>query len=1062
MKHLEKVLVIGSGPIIIGQGAEFDYSGTQACGVLKEEGLKVILANNNPATIMTDKTTADAVYLEPLNVQYLERIIETEKPDGIIVGMGGQTALNLAMTLYEAGVLEKHGVEVLGTSIEGILKAEDRELFKQAMEEIDQPIIESKSASTFEEAVSHKEEFGLPLVVRPAFTLGGTGGGIVETEEAFNEIVKRGLALSPVSQVLIEKSLVGWKEIEYEIVRDKSGNVITVCNMENIDPLGIHTGDSIVVAPSQTLSDKEYQMLRAASLEIAGKLGIVGGCNVQIALDPHSFDYFIIEVNPRVSRSSALASKATGYPIAKVAAKIALGYDLDEIKNDVTGKTMACFEPSLDYCAVKIPKWPFEKFPESDRKLGTSMKATGEIMAIGNNFESALLKGIRSLEIDQYGMAFDKAEVLVLDHLLEEVKFPSYERIFYVGEALRRQVGTELLNKITGIDRWFLEKFRKIVEIEKAIHMKELSSIDYEMMKQLKQLGFSDKYMGEKLCDTTELEVRAYRKEMGVETSYKMVDTCSGEFEANTPYYYSSYDQYNENEISGREKIIVLGSGPIRIGQGVEFDYCSVHGILSIKEEGYEGVIINNNPETVSTDFNVSDKLYFEPITLEDTLNIIDAEKPYGVIVQYGGQTGIKLANELHEAGVRILGTSSENIHASEDRDLFYKKLMDADITVPHGVGVSDLKEGLKQAGEIGYPVMVRPNYVIGGLGMEIIHSEEGLITYLENAFMDSSDEVLIDKYLTGMEIEVDAVCDGEDIIIPGVMEHLERAGVHSGDSISIYPAKRVSEEHKEEIIEITEKIAKILEVKGLLNIQFVLCDGKIYVLEVNLRASRTIPFISKITGIPMIKLSTKVILGAKLKDLGYGTGLVSEGELTAIKLPVFSMEKLTDTEVALGPNMKSTGEVMAIDTSYEKALYKGFVSTKQMLKEGGSVLLDFDDHDDLEEVKSVIKSLKALGKTIIASSKSKAYLNDDSADLVDQYTDDVLNTIDQLEIHDIISLATDGKQANKTSFNLRRYAIEKGLSCHTSIDTVVGMIDAIHNYNEDLDINIVDICKLK
>ena len=870
--NIKKTLVLGSGPIIIGQAAEFDYSGTQACQALKEEGIEVVLINSNPATIMTDEEVADKIYIEPLTIEFIEKIIEKERPDSILAGMGGQTGLNLAVELHDAGILDKYNVRVLGTSIDSIKKGEDRDLFREVMKEINQPVVISDIVTNLDDGLAFAEKIGYPVVVRPAYTLGGTGGGIADNEEELTEILSQGLQLSPVSQVLLEKSIKGWKEIEYEVMRDSNGNCITVCNMENIDPVGVHTGDSIVVAPSQTLSDKEYQMLRKASIDIINAIEVQGGCNVQIALNPHSLEYAIIEINPRVSRSSALASKATGYPIAKVAAKIALGYTLDEIQNAVTKKTYACFEPTLDYVVVKIPKWPFDKFKQANRKLGTKMMATGEIMSIGSNFEAAILKGIRSLEIGKYSLVHKASEDRSIEELKARVVVPDDERLFDLAEMIRRGYKIEMIEQITGVDKWFINKFKWIVEQEEKLRGMHIEDLNKEYLLELKKKGFSDKGIAD-LMKISPAKVYELRSLYNINPSYKMVDTCGGEFDALSPYYYSTYEQYDEVVVSDKKKVIVLGSGPIRIGQGIEFDYCSVHCVKSLRAQGIETIIVNNNPETVSTDFDTSDKLYFEPLTEEEVLNIIEKENPDGVILQFGGQTAIKLAKFLDEKKIKILGTSCKDIDAAEDREKFDELLEKLDINRPKGKAIWSVNEGIEEAKKLGYPVLVRPSYVLGGQGMEITYDENKLAQYLKDAFLrDTKNPVLIDKYLTGREIEVDAICDGEEILIPGIMEHLERAGVHSGDSITMYPSQNISDEIKAKILDYTKKIALELNVLGMVNIQFIEFHGELYIIEVNPRASRTVPYISKVSKVPIVDLATKCMLGSKLKDLGYGT----------------------------------------------------------------------------------------------------------------------------------------------------------------------------------------------
>ena len=948
--RIKKTLVLGSGPIIIGQAAEFDYSGTQACQALKEEGIEVVLINSNPATIMTDKEIADKIYIEPLTIEFIEKIIEKERPDSLLAGMGGQTGLNLAVELHDAGILDKYGVKIIGTSVESIKKGEDRDTFREVMREINQPVVVSDIVTDLESGLEFAQKIGYPVVVRPAYTLGGTGGGIAENVEELTEILTQGLQLSPVNQVLLEKSIKGWKEIEYEVIRDGNGNCITVCNMENIDPVGVHTGDSIVVAPSQTLSDREYQMLRKASIDIINAIEVKGGCNVQIALNPHSLEYAIIEINPRVSRSSALASKATGYPIAKVAAKIALGYTLDEIENSVTKKTYACFEPTLDYVVVKIPKWPFDKFKQANRKLGTKMMATGEIMSIGSNFEAALLKGIRSLEIGKYSLVHTPSEEKSLEELKQSIVVPDDERLFDLAEMIRRGYKIEMIEQITGVDKWFINKFKWIVEQEEKLRGMQIEDLNKDYLLELKKKGFSDKGIAdlmkispERLCEL--------RKLYNIQPAYKMVDTCGGEFDALSPYYYSTYEQFDEVEVSDRKKVVVLGSGPIRIGQGIEFDYCSVHCVKSLRKMGIETIIVNNNPETVSTDFDISDKLYFEPLTEEEVLNIIEKENPDGVILQFGGQTAIKLAKFLDEKKIKILGTDFANIDAAEDREKFEELLEKFDIARPKGKGVWTLEEGIEEAIRLKFPVLVRPSYVLGGQGMEITHDEEELTYYLKNAFMnDKKNPILIDKYLMGREIEVDAISDGENILIPGIMEHLERVGVHSGDSVTMYPSQNISDEIKAKVLDYTKKLALAIGIKGMINIQFIEFEGNLYVIEVNPRASRTVPYISKVSGVPIVDLATKVMLGEKLADLGYGVDVYPEPELVSVKVPVFSTQKLPKVEVSLGPEMRSTGEVLGVGRDVKEALYKGFVGGGMYPSmEKGKILATINKHNKAE-----------------------------------------------------------------------------------------------------------------
>ena len=1046
INNIKKTLVLGSGPIIIGQAAEFDYSGTQACQALKEEGIEVVLINSNPATIMTDKEVADKIYIEPLTIEFIEKIIEKERPDSILAGMGGQTGLNLAVKLYDAGILDKYNVRVLGTSIESIKKGEDRDLFRELMKEINQPVVVSDIVTNLEEGVEFAKKIGYPVVVRPAYTLGGTGGGIADNEEELMEILSQGLQLSPVSQVLLEKSIKGWKEIEYEVMRDSNGNCITVCNMENIDPVGVHTGDSIVVAPSQTLSDTEYQMLRKASIDIINAIEVQGGCNVQIALNPHSLEYAIIEINPRVSRSSALASKATGYPIAKVATKIALGYTLDEIQNSVTKKTYACFEPTLDYVVVKIPKWPFDKFKQANRKLGTKMMATGEIMSIGSNFEAAILKGIRSLEIGKYSLVHKASEDRSIEELKARVVVPDDERLFDLAEMIRRGYKTEMIEQITGVDKWFINKFKWIVQQEENLKEMKIEDLNKEYLLQLKKKGFSDKGIAD-LMKISPSKVYDLRCLYNINPSYKMVDTCGGEFDALSPYYYSTYEEYDEVVVSDKKKVIVLGSGPIRIGQGIEFDYCSVHCIKSLRKQGIETIIVNNNPETVSTDFDTSDKLYFEPLTEEDVLNIIEKEKPDGVILQFGGQTAIKLAKFLHEKKINILGTSYKDIDMAEDREKFDELLEKLHINRPQGKAIWSLNEGIEEAKKLGYPVLVRPSYVLGGQGMEITYDENKLTQYLKDAFLrDSKSPVLIDKYLTGREIEVDAICDGEDILIPGIMEHLERAGVHSGDSITIYPSQNISKEIKSKILDYTKKIALELNVLGMVNIQFIEFHGELFIIEVNPRASRTVPYISKVSKVPIVDLATKCMLGYKLKDLGYKTGVYEEPKLISVKVPVFSMSKLSKVEVSLGPEMKSTGEVLGVGETLEEALYKGFLAAgKNMSNKKGVVLATINDYDK-DEFLEIAKEMNDLGYTFVATEGTAKYLRENKieADIVNKVEEsrpNILDVIRNKQVDIVINTPTKGNDSTRDGFKIRRTAIEFSTDIITSLDTLKALV---------------------
>lgn len=1047
--RIKKVLVIGSGPIIIGQAAEFDYSGTQACQALREEGIETVLVNSNPATIMTDKEIADKIYIEPLNIEFLEKVIAKERPDSVIAGMGGQTGLNLAVELHDAGILEKYNVRVIGTQIAAIKEGEDREDFKNLMLRIGQPVIESKIVTTMEAGVDFANQIGYPVVVRPAYTLGGSGGGIAEDKEELKQILATGLQLSRVGQVLLEKSIKGWKEVEYEVMRDSAGNSITVCNMENIDPVGVHTGDSIVVAPSQTLSDVEYQLLRKASLDIINAVGIVGGCNVQLALHPDSFEYAVIEINPRVSRSSALASKATGYPIAKVSAKLALGYRLDEIQNAVTKKTQACFEPTLDYCVVKIPKWPFDKFRRAKKTLGTKMMATGEVMAIGNNFEAALLKAVRSLEIGQYSLYHKKAESRSMEELKRRVQVPDDERLFDLAELLRRGYRKDKICKITGMDPFFVDKIDGIVQQEEALRLQKLEEIDRETMRNLKKKGFSDKAIAD-FTGATPTEVYNLRKAYKISAVFKMVDTCGGEFEAISPYYYSTYDEYDEVEVSDKKKVLVIGSGPIRIGQGIEFDYCSVHSILALKKAGIETIIANNNPETVSTDFDTADKLYFEPLTEEDVYNIIEKEKPFGVILQFGGQTAIKLAKFLAEINVNILGTKPDQIDEAEDRERFDDLMEALKINRPKGKAVWNLEEGLQEAEALGYPVLVRPSYVLGGQGMEITYDRIQLERYLVAAFeRDRKNPVLIDRYLTGREIEVDAICDGTDILIPGIMEHLERAGVHSGDSISIYPPQNIKQSMIEQIVEETKKVALALKIVGMINIQYIDYKGELFIIEVNPRSSRTVPYISKVTGVPMIDLATRAMLGEKLADMNYGVGLYPNAELVAIKVPVFSTQKLPDVEVSLGPEMRSTGEVLGVGKTFEEALYKGFVGSGMgVIKGRGNILATIKPYDQ-DDFIPLAKRFSELGFQFVATEGTAKILeaNQIPVQVTRKISEGIPNVVDLIRsglIQMVINTPTKANDATRDGFMIRRAAIEASVPVLTSLDTAKGMLDII------------------
>ena len=1032
-------MVIGSGPIIIGQAAEFDYAGSQACRALKEEGLEVVLVNSNPATIMTDTHIADRVYIEPLTVEFLEEIISKERPDGLLATLGGQAGLNLAVQLSEKGVLEKYHVELLGTPLKAIERAEDRELFKETMQKLGEPIPESTIVEDVPSAVEFANEIGYPVIVRPAYTMGGTGGGIAENEEELVEIVIKGLTYSMIGQVLIERSVAGWKEIEYEVMRDGHDNCITVCNMENFDPVGVHTGDSIVVAPSQTLTDHEYQMLRSASLRIIRELGIEGGCNAQYALDPNSNRYYVIEVNPRVSRSSALASKATGYPIAKVSAKIAIGYTLDEITNAVTQKTKACFEPALDYCVVKFPRWPFDKFVYADRTLGTQMKATGEVMSIDRHFEGAILKAVRSLEIGVHRLHMDKMDEWDDARVKKNLARINDERIFVIAEALRRGIATiDEIHAITKIDKWFLYKIQNITAVENKLREEALTP---SLMLEAKNIGLADRSIAE-ITGKTQDEIRTVRKTMHILPRYKMVDTCAAEFEAATPYYYSTFQaEEDEVKVSDARKVIVLGSGPIRIGQGVEFDYCSVHSVWALREMGIEAIIINNNPETVSTDFDISDRLYFEPLTTEDVLNIIDKENPEGVIVQFGGQTAINLAASLQKAGVKVFGTSVDDIDRAEDRERFDEVLTQTQIPRPQGISVTNLDEAVTGAAKIGYPVMVRPSYVLGGRAMEIVYNEAELRDYMSRAVKVTPDHpVLVDRYMQGTEVEVDGISDGVDVVIPGIMEHVERAGVHSGDSIAVYPPQTLSSKVIYTIIDYTKRLALSLHVKGLLNIQFVVVDGEVYIIEVNPRSSRTVPFLSKVTNVDMVGLATRIAMGHTLKELGYKSGLVPPKPYVAVKAPVFSFAKMTDVDIALGPEMKSTGEVMGIDYHYARALYKAIIGSGIHVPTKGCILFTVADKDK-EEMKQLAKDFSELGFEICATEGTAKAIQSMGIDAeivgkVHERSSDIIQMIKNGKINMVINTLTQGKHSAKDGFKIRRATVEHGIACLTSLDT--------------------------
>ena len=1046
--NIKKVLVIGSGPIVIGQAAEFDYAGTQACRSLKEEGMEVVLLNSNPATIMTDKDIADRVYIEPLTVEVVEQLIQKEKPDSVLPTLGGQAGLNLAMELEEKGFLKENNVRLIGTTAQTIKKAEDRQEFKDTMEKIGEPVAASLVVHDVQAGIDFTNKIGYPVVLRPAYTLGGSGGGIAYNEEELIEILSNGLRLSRVGEVLVERCIAGWKEIEYEVMRDSVGNCITVCNMENIDPVGVHTGDSIVVAPSQTLGDKEYQMLRTSALNIITELGITGGCNVQYALNPDSFEYCVIEVNPRVSRSSALASKATGYPIAKVAAKIALGYTLDEIPNAITGKTYASFEPMLDYCVVKIPRLPFDKFISAKRTLTTQMKATGEVMSICNNFEGALMKAIRSLEqhVDSL-MSYDFSH-LSKDELIEELHIVDDMRIWRIAEAIRQGVSYDEIHEITKIDVWFIDKLAILVEMEQALQAKEL---DEDLLREAKRLEFPD-YLVAKLAGKTEEEVKALRKQYDITAAYKMVDTCAAEFAATTPYYYSVYGGENEAvETNDRKKVLVLGSGPIRIGQGIEFDFCSVHCTWAFKKEGYETIIINNNPETVSTDFDIADKLYFEPLTPEDVENIVNIEHPDGAVVQFGGQTAIKLTEALLKMGVPILGTSAENVDAAEDRELFDEILEQCEIPRPKGHTVFTAEEAKKAANELGYPVLVRPSYVLGGQGMQIAISDEDVDEFIGIINRIAQEHpILVDKYLQGKEIEVDAVCDGTDILIPGIMEHIERAGVHSGDSISVYPAQSISQHAKDTIVEYTKRLARSLHVIGMINIQFIVCGEDVYVIEVNPRSSRTVPYISKVTGIPIVPLATKVILGHTIRELGYEPGLQREADYIAIKMPVFSFEKIRGADIALGPEMKSTGECLGIAKTFNEALYKAFLGAGINLPKNKNMIITVKD-EDKKDIIPIAQRFQALGYKIYATRNTAKTLNENGVNAIrtnkiEQPSPNLMDLILGHKIDLVIDTPSQGVEHSKDGFVIRRNAIETGVNVLTSLDTATALVTSLEN----------------
>ena len=1057
-KKLKKVMVIGSGPIVIGQAAEFDYAGTQACRALREEGLEVVLVNSNPATIMTDNAMADKIYIEPLTLETVKRIIKKEKPDSLLSTLGGQTGLTLSMQLAKEGFLEENGVTLLGANPETIDKAEDRQMFKDTMESIGQPCIPSKVVNTVEGAVDFANEIGYPLIIRPAFTLGGSGGGIVENEEELREITENGLRLSPITQVLVEKCVSGWKEIEFEVIRDSKGNVITVCSMENFDPVGVHTGDSIVIAPAVTLADQEYQMLRSAALDIISVLKVEGGCNVQFALNPDSFEYAVIEVNPRVSRSSALASKATGYPIAKVATKIAIGFTLDEIKNAVTGTTYACFEPAIDYVVVKLPKWPFDKFVYATRNLGTQMKATGEVMAIGQTFEEAIMKAVRGAEISLDTLNSPKLKELSDAEIKAKVSVCDDERLFVIYEALQRGVSVDYIHDVTKIDEWFLYKLVKLVQMEQELAKGELTD---ELYLKAKRMGYLDKVI--KRISGCEIAHPRF-------PVYKMVDTCAAEFAAETPYFYASYDEENEalefleHDDPNRKTVIVFGSGPIRIGQGIEFDYASVHCVWALKKAGYEVVIVNNNPETVSTDFDTSDRLYFEPLTPEDVMGVIHTEKPYGVVVAFGGQTAIKLAKFLDDQGINVLGTSFDSIDMAEDRERFDELLEKHHVKRAEGFTVMTTEEALEVANRIGYPVLMRPSYVLGGQNMIIAFNDADIKEYMAIILaQEIENPILIDKYLMGTELEVDAICDGEDILIPGIMEHIERTGVHSGDSIAVYPAWNINDVMTDKIIESSRNLAISLNTKGLVNIQYLIYHNELYVIEVNPRSSRTIPYISKVTGVPMVDLATRAMLGEKLKDMGYGTGLYKKSPYVAIKVPVFSFEKLINVDTHLGPEMKSTGEVLGIAGTLEEALYKGLIAAGYKMKKDGGVFITVRDSDK-NEIAETAKKYADLGFTLYATKGTAKVLAEAGIQAVPVnkiHEDDHNNTIELIEsgkIQYVISTSSKGRIPTRDSVKIRRKAVERSIPCLTSVDTANAMANSLRSRYSPYSTELVDI----
>lgn len=1062
-KNLKKVMVIGSGPIVIGQAAEFDYAGTQACRALKEEGLSVVLVNSNPATIMTDSAIADHVYIEPLTLNVVKRIIEKEKPDSILSTLGGQTGLTLSMELAKEGFLKSHGVTLLGASPETIDKAEDRQCFKDTMEEIGEPMIPSEVVRAVDEALSFAAKIGYPVIVRPAFTLGGTGGGIAKSEEELREIATAGIRLSPIGQILVERCIAGWKEIEFEVMRDGAGNEITVCSMENFDPVGIHTGDSIVIAPAVTLADREYQMLRSAALNIIQAMGIEGGCNCQFALNPESFEYAVIEVNPRVSRSSALASKATGYPIARVATKIAIGYHLDEIPNEVTGETMACFEPALDYVAVKFPKWPFDKFVYGRRKLGTQMKATGEVMAIGRNFEQALLKAVRGAEISQESLNMDKMERLSEEELKEKILSQDDERIFAIYESMKRGMTVEWLHELTKIDEWFLNKLLHLLVLERRMQNGEFTE---ELHREAKQYGFPDRVIQ---------EMTGLAKIRHIPACYRMVDTCSAEFAASTPYFYGSYGEEDEAEpfirehSTGKPVVMVFGSGPIRIGQGIEFDYASVHCVWSLKRAGYEVVIVNNNPETVSTDFNVADRLYFEPLTPEDVMDIIRVEKPAGAVVAFGGQTAIRLTKCLVENNIPVLGTPPDSIDMAEDRGRFNALLKKLNMKQPSGDTVYTEDEAVDTARRLGYPVLVRPSYVLGGQNMIIAYNDDDIHEYMKIILAQRIENaILIDKYLMGTELEVDAICDGEDVLIPGIMEHIERAGVHSGDSIAVYPAFMLTESQKDRLVDYSIRLALSLGTKGLINIQYVLHEDRIYIIEVNPRSSRTVPYISKVTGVPMVDLATRIMMGETLKNMGYRTGLYPSSPYYAVKVPVFSFEKLSDVDTQLGPEMKSTGEVLGIAGTMEEALYKGMTAAGYSMKRDGGLLISIRDTDK-GDLKELAKTFVSMGFPIYATEGTARKLNSAgiSSTIVKkpkeakEGEETTISVMEKGLVSYVLSTSATGRQPGRDSVRLRRKAVELGIPCLTSLDTAAVLALSLESKYDENNVELIDIAHI-